>query len=115
MARAVPANLGRTVCRARSECAAGFTVLQRGVRPLSRDRGAEERTGQPPRDPDGSEPRRRAASDDRNTTDLTATVEGTEGPVVFRMVQAPSGRWRVLQVIAPGGDTGFIPWSIPTG
>jgi hypothetical protein len=44
--------------------------------------------------------------------DVLATVEGIEGDVIFRMVQAPSGRWRVQQVIVPGGDEALIPWSI---
>lgn len=46
-------------------------------------------------------------------TDLIADVEGIEGDVIFRMAQAPSGRWRVHQVIAPGGDEQSVPWSVP--
>ncbi|OFW52919.1 MAG: hypothetical protein A2V75_09875 [Actinobacteria bacterium RBG_16_70_17] len=46
-------------------------------------------------------------------TDLTAEVEGIEGDVIFRMAQAPSGKWRVHQVIAPGGDEQSVPWSVP--
>ena len=39
------------------------------------------------------------------------TVEGIDGEVIFRMVQSPSGRWQVLQVIEPGGDESMLPWS----
>ena len=45
--------------------------------------------------------------------DVTATVEGIEDEVVFRMVQAPSGRWRVYQVILAGGDEEMVPWAMP--
>jgi hypothetical protein len=47
-------------------------------------------------------------------TDVTARVAGIEGEVTFRMSQAPSGRWRVFQVIVPGGDTRLVPWAVPT-
>jgi hypothetical protein len=47
--------------------------------------------------------------------DVTTTVEGIHGEVVFRTVQIPvSRRWRVLQVIVPGGNEELIPWSVPT-
>jgi hypothetical protein len=45
--------------------------------------------------------------------DVTARVEGIEGEVIFRMVQAPSGRWRVFQVVVPGGDEEIVPWAVP--
>ena len=45
--------------------------------------------------------------------DVSATVANIEGEVIFRTVQAPSGRWRVRQVIVPGGDEELLPWSIP--
>ncbi|MDA0243446.1 MAG: hypothetical protein OT477_08525 [Chloroflexi bacterium] len=45
--------------------------------------------------------------------DVLTRVAGIEGTVTFIMVQAPSGRWRVQQVIVPGGDKTQIPWSIP--
>ena len=51
--------------------------------------------------------------DDEPAIDVTTTVEGIEGDVVFRMVQSPSKRWRVLQVITEGGDEKRLPWSIP--
>ena len=49
---------------------------------------------------------------DSSQVDVHANVEGIEGNVVFRMEQSPSGRWRVHQVIAPGGDEELIPWSV---
>jgi hypothetical protein len=55
------------------------------------------------------------AVDEHHVVDVTATVEGVEGEVVFRTVQVPvSGKWRVLQVIVPGGNEELIPWSVPT-
>jgi hypothetical protein len=46
--------------------------------------------------------------------DVIATVRGISGEVVFRTVQVPaSGKWRVLQVIVPGGNEELIPWSVP--
>jgi hypothetical protein len=50
---------------------------------------------------------------DLEAVDVVATVEGIDGDVVFRMVQAPSGRWRVYQVIVEGGDEEMIPWAVP--
>lgn len=44
--------------------------------------------------------------------DVFASVEGIDSEVTFRMVQSPSGRWRVLQVITPGGDERFLPWAV---
>lgn len=32
-------------------------------------------------------------------------------PVTFILAQSPSGRWRVHQVIVPGGDVDILPWS----
>jgi hypothetical protein len=45
--------------------------------------------------------------------DVIAKVEGIEGETVFRMVPSLSGRWRVLQVIVPGGDETLRPWAVP--
>jgi hypothetical protein len=52
-------------------------------------------------------------TDGKPCVDVLASV-GDLASVTFRMVQAPSGRWRVLQVIVPGGDEEQIPWSVPT-
>ena len=51
---------------------------------------------------------------ERSFSDVITTVSGIEGEVVFRMKQAPSGRWRVRQVIVPDGNEEQIPWSVPT-
>ncbi|MBN1138560.1 MAG: hypothetical protein JXM73_18365 [Anaerolineae bacterium] len=48
----------------------------------------------------------------KDAVDLVATVEGIGEQVTFRMVQAPSGRWRVFQVILSGGDEEMAPWAI---
>jgi hypothetical protein len=45
--------------------------------------------------------------------DVLSTVDGIEGEVRFRVTKSPSGRWRVHQVIVPGGDQDMIPWSVP--
>jgi hypothetical protein len=46
--------------------------------------------------------------------DVITNAEGIDGEAIFRMEQAPSGRWRVSQVILPGGDEDLVPWSVPT-
>ena len=51
---------------------------------------------------------------ERSFSDVITTVAGIDGEVVFRMEQAPSGRWRVRQVIVPSGNEEQIPWSVPT-
>jgi hypothetical protein len=45
--------------------------------------------------------------------DVISDVEGIQGEVIFRMIQAPSGNWRVYQVIVPGGDLEMVPWAVP--
>lgn len=45
--------------------------------------------------------------------EVSTVVEGINGDVRFRLVQSPTGRWRVYQVIVPGGDEDLIPWSVP--
>ncbi len=45
--------------------------------------------------------------------EVSSVVEGIDGEVRFRLTQSPSGRWRVYQVIVPGGDETAIPWSVP--
>jgi hypothetical protein len=44
---------------------------------------------------------------------VSALLEGTEGMIIFRLKQAPSGRWRVLQVVVSGGDEEMYPWAVP--
>jgi hypothetical protein len=45
--------------------------------------------------------------------DVATRVDGIDGVVVFRMVQSPSEKWRVFQVIWPGGDESEVPWAVP--
>jgi limonene-1,2-epoxide hydrolase len=45
--------------------------------------------------------------------DVTTRVDGIDGVVVFRMVQSPSEKWRVFQVIWPSGDESEVPWAVP--
>lgn len=47
--------------------------------------------------------------------EVSSAVEGIDGEVRFSLVESPSGRWRVYQVIVPGGDETAIPWSVPSG
>ena len=47
------------------------------------------------------------------TIDVTTSLEGVAGETVFRLRQAPSGNWKVHQVIVPGGDEEQIPWALP--
>jgi hypothetical protein len=54
------------------------------------------------------------SSGEQSYVEVIADVKGIQEPVVFRTVQGPSGRWRVLQVIVAGGDEMFLPWSIPS-
>lgn len=55
-----------------------------------------------------------ATEQEEDAIDVITSVEGIEGEVAFRMVQVPSGRWRVYQVIVAGGDEEMIPWTVPT-
>lgn len=43
---------------------------------------------------------------------LTASVTGIGDGVEFRLERSPSGRWKVLQVLLPGGDPEAIPWGV---
>lgn len=42
--------------------------------------------------------------------DVMARIQSIEDQVVFRMVQSPSGRWRVYKVFVPGRGDGLPPW-----
>ena len=50
---------------------------------------------------------------DNQSIDVVVRMEKLEGEVIFRMVQAPSGRWRVYKVFVPGGEGVKSPWGIP--
>jgi hypothetical protein len=47
--------------------------------------------------------------------DVVCEVDGIQGEIIFRMIQAPSGNWRVYQVIVPDGDENMVPWAVPQG
>jgi hypothetical protein len=59
------------------------------------------------------ETRLRKLTDGAMMATVTTALEGVEGEVVFRLKQSPMGRWRVLQVIVPGGDESLYPWAAP--
>jgi hypothetical protein len=44
--------------------------------------------------------------------DFAVALKNYNGPVVFRMGLAKSGRWRLLQIIPPGGDEKSIPFGL---
>jgi hypothetical protein len=45
--------------------------------------------------------------------DIAVNIEDEIETMTFRMVQSPSQRWRVYQVILPGGNEELVPWAIP--
>ncbi len=47
--------------------------------------------------------------------DFAVALKNYSGPVVFRMRLAKSGRWRLLQIIPPGGDEKSIPFGLTEG
>jgi hypothetical protein len=48
----------------------------------------------------------------RPSVDVVVEGDTIESLVTFRMVQAPSGRWRVFQVIEPNGNEEWYPWAV---
>lgn len=48
-----------------------------------------------------------------DTVHVSATVEGIEGEVVFVTTALIPNRWRIHQVIVPGGDKELYPWAVP--
>jgi hypothetical protein len=44
--------------------------------------------------------------------DIAVALKNYTGPVIFRMQLARSGRWRLLQIIPPGGDEQSIPFGL---
>lgn len=45
-------------------------------------------------------------------TDVLMQSTHYDDVVVFRTVQAPSGKWRVYQVILPSGNVDSVPWAV---
>jgi hypothetical protein len=54
------------------------------------------------------------SDDDETPLPAIDVIVSTEdqGELRLRMVQVPSGRWRVYQVIVPGGDEQRLPWAV---
>ncbi len=48
------------------------------------------------------------------TAIVSAEVSGIEGDVEFRLRESATGRWRIHQVVAPGGDEDLFPWATPS-
>jgi hypothetical protein len=48
------------------------------------------------------------------SAEVPAQIEGIDGDVIFRLTGSEAGRWRIHQVIVPGGDETRIPWSVPS-
>ncbi|WP_439574319.1 hypothetical protein [Phreatobacter sp.] len=46
-------------------------------------------------------------------TEVAVTLSAYRGPVVFRLVKARTGRWRLRQVVPPGSDPESTPFGLP--
>lgn len=46
--------------------------------------------------------------------EIAMPLQAYRAPVVFRMVRSPQGRWRVQQVLPPGGHVESLPFGLPT-
>ena len=46
--------------------------------------------------------------------EIAMPLQAYRAPVVFRMVRSPHGRWRVQQVLPPGGHVESLPFGLPT-
>jgi hypothetical protein len=51
-------------------------------------------------------------SESAGAASLSASVGGIDGGVTIHLAQNSQGRWKVHQVIVPGGDEDQIPWSV---
>lgn len=45
--------------------------------------------------------------------EVRATVPGIDGDVTISLTKSTTGRWRVRQVLVPGGNADDIPWAVP--
>jgi len=79
-----------------------YAAKQHGVLPIDLTHAVTIREVKPPQ-----------RNDQYTFVDVTVETDTVDGIVIFRTIQGPSGRWRVLQVIVPGGDERDMPWSIP--
>jgi hypothetical protein len=57
------------------------------------------------------ETRLRELANGEKTAIVTAQAEGTSGELFFRLRLSPARRWRVLQVVTPGGNENSYPWA----
>ncbi|MCZ8316421.1 hypothetical protein [Phreatobacter sp.] len=46
--------------------------------------------------------------------EIAMPLQAYRAPVVFRMVRSAQGRWRVQQVLPPGGNVEALPFGLPT-
>ncbi|AVO45703.1 hypothetical protein [Phreatobacter cathodiphilus] len=46
--------------------------------------------------------------------EFSVPLQAYRSPVVFRMVQAAHGRWRLEQILPPGGAVDSLPFGLPT-
>jgi hypothetical protein len=46
------------------------------------------------------------------TTEIAVTLGAYREPVVFRFVRARTGRWRLRQIVPPGGDPTSVPFGL---
>lgn len=46
--------------------------------------------------------------------EIAVPLQAYRAPVVFRMMRSPMGRWRVQQVLPPGGHVESLPFGLPT-
>lgn len=44
---------------------------------------------------------------------IAVALAAYPGPVVFRMVTSPLGKWRLAQILPPGGDAASRPFGLP--
>jgi hypothetical protein len=46
------------------------------------------------------------------TTEIAVTLGAYRAPVVFRFIRARTGRWRLRQIVPPGGDPTSVPFGL---
>jgi hypothetical protein len=53
-----------------------------------------------------------ASFGDDGTATVVGDFDGIDGDVEIRLTETPKERWRVHQVLVPGGDEESIPWGV---
>lgn len=46
--------------------------------------------------------------------EVVTRIDGIDEPILFRLVQSPNEKWRIHQIVMPGGQAGNIPWTFPS-